>query len=242
MNKELYTDYTLAYPFTKDEIKNLIKAWTFFMEFRKIDLSLQHYRKELIRIISSKYTIDEFLFYEAIIDKLYWNLQEKLAKIWLNDPYIDTIPYSLTLSNAHPYLNTEQLRDIISDNLKKDYYRSFINKLIIIDKTQNIVYTKDQESSIKFMGKNYFNLLGSAIMSSIQLYERILKEPHQIIFTKIPLPMYYHQLDYGFANFSLCAYNINDINTIEGKKYRLERIKKMYYLPNCENNWFKLIV
>ena len=75
----------------------------------------------------------------------------------------------------------------------------------------------------------YFNLLGSAIMSSIQLYERILHEPNLIIVTNIPLPMYYHQLDYGFPNFSLCAYNINDINnikdTLEEKRIELNNIE-----------------
>jgi hypothetical protein len=241
MNREIYKEYTLPYRFTNDEINSLIKAWTFFMEFRRIDLSLHQYRKELIKIISSKYTPEEFLFYEGIIDKLYWNLQSRLARIWLQDPYLNEIPYSLTLSQAEPFLNTTQYNYIINENLKRDFYRSFINKLIVIDKTTNIIYTKDQEGSSNVMGKNYFNLLGSAIMSSIQLYERILHEPHLIIMTNIPLPMYYHQLDYGFPNFSLCAYNINDINTNEGRMYRLNRIKKLYYEPNCENNWFKLI-
>ena len=242
MNKEIYKDYTLPYQFNKIELDNLIKAWNFFMEFRRIDLSLHHYRKELIKIISSKYTPEEFLLYEGIIDKLYWNLQQRLARIWLNDPYLNQVPYSLTLSKAEPYLNTTQYNYIVNESLKKDFYRSFINKLVVVDKTNSLIYTKDQEGSSNIMGKNYFNLLGSAIMSSIQLYERILHEPHLIIVTNIPLPMYYHQLDYGFPNFSLCAYNINDINTKEGMSFRLYKIKKMYYEPNCENNWFKLIL
>ena len=235
MNRDVYKDYTLPYQFNKIELDHLIKAWNFFMEFRKVNLTLHQYRRELIQNISLKYKPEEFLFYEGIVDKLYWNLQSRLAKIWLNDPYLDSIPYSLSLTKAEPYLNQSQYDYIVNESLKRDFYRSFINKLIVDDRTRHIIYTKDQEGSSTIMGKNYFNLLGSAIMSSIQLYERILHEPHLIIATNIPLPMYYHQLDYGFPNFSLIKPNVGSAN------WRKKKINYMYYDENSENNWFVLM-
>lgn len=228
------------FPLTLEENNVLDEAWEFLFEFRKIDISLHRYRKTIIEKISSKYTIDEFITYEGIVDKLYWNLQHKLANIWLKKD-CNKIPYALTFVTETNYTSENELNDIITQYINTStYYRSFINKLVVVDYEDKKIYTKMQESSIGFCCKNYFNLLGTEIMSSRSLYEKIITNPLLIKTIKIPLPVYYFEMDYPFPNFSFCQYNINDINNENSKMIRKSRIYKMYYDKNAEKNWFKL--
>lgn len=233
----------LKYPLSEDEISILPKVWEFYLKFINNDILLNNYRKYTIKLISSEYSSNDFLRYEAVIDKLYWNLQHELAKIWINDENLIQIPYSLVLSNKTSYSSEKELGELINEKqLKTTYYRSFVNKLIIVDRKKKIIHAKKQESSIGMFNKNYFNLLGSQIMSSKQLYEKIIQEPNLIKTMKIPLPKYYHEIDYGFPNFSFCEYNINDVNDNDGRQTRLDRIIKMYYSgKDSEKNWFKLL-
>lgn len=239
-DNHIYNNIELKYPLKDDEINILKNAWDFYFEFKNDEISLHDYRHKLINKISQKYLIEDFLKYESIIDKLYWNLQFEIAKLILNKE-IDTIPYSLTFVTETNFETDIELANIIENKTKTIYYRSFINKLLIIDKNKKKVYTKDQESSISFFSHNYFNLLGASIMSSRELYELIMKNPNILKKMKIPLPSYYYQIDYGFPNFSLCNYNINDIRTKEGLQVRLDRIKKMFYSDKSEKYWFTIL-
>lgn len=236
----IYNDTELKYPLKDDELPILKDVWDFYFEFNNKEISLHDYRLKLINKISQKYAMEEFLKYESILDKLYWNLQFEIAKLILNKE-IDTIPYSLTFTTETNFETDWELANVIESKTKTIYYRSFINKLLVVDKHKKKVYTKDQESSISFFSHNYFNLLGASIMSSRELYELVMDNPNIIKKMKIPLPAYYYQIDYGFPNFSLCNYNINDVNTVEGSQVRLDRINKMFYSEKSEKYWFTIL-
>ena len=57
---------------------------------------------------------------------------------------------------------------------KFSMYETVDNKLIVVDKVNNIIYTKDQEGSSPVLGKNYFNLL-SQLTDVVELDENTFK-------------------------------------------------------------------
>lgn len=123
-----------------------------------------------------------------------------------------------------------------------NFYRSFINKLIIIDKDKQLIYYKNMEGSSHIFSKNNFNLLTNTILFSKKLYKIIMTNPYLIKNKIIELPHFYFEKDYGFPNLNYCAYNILSDNE------KKDRINKMYYLGahqdyNSQNAkyWYKLL-
>ena len=81
---------------------------------------------------------------------------------------------------------------------KSNYYRSFINKLVIIDKKNKQIISKPFEGSADIFSKNYFNLLTMSILLKKKLYIKITENPYLIKNQKVInklLNGYYLQLD-----------------------------------------------
>jgi len=105
----------------------------------------------------------------------------------------------------------------------------------MIDDPNKIVYLKKIEGSSEIFGKNYFNLLCATILSDRNLYEEIMKDPYTIKDRKFTLPEFYYEHDYAYPNMNYCAYQIGTT------KQKMDKILRMYYAKNAEQNWFKII-
>lgn len=198
------------------------KVWKLLKIFGEPYINLTKYRNKLIKKISRKFTVDEFYECEKIIDKMFWDLREKIGK---NDSCCKVIEY-----NGVDDLDNK-IYGIIDDI--GIYYRSFINKLIIVDKDNKRIYYKKMDSSSYIFNKNEFNLLSLTILFNKELYEGVMNDTINI--NNIELPKYYFELDYCFPNVNCCKYNLGS------KDDWINRIKKYYYNDTAEY-WFKLII
>ncbi len=238
----MYINKSLKFPLTNDELQLIDKVWEFLSKFTFETAFTSEYRQHIIQTISTNYTIDQFNTYELIIEKLFWNLRWCMACLWGYDNDLedlkDILPNSLILCDIFNYKNESQLNDLITDyKYNHLYYRSFINKMIIIDEEKHIVYFKKPEGSSDLFSKNYFNLYTSTILQDRKLYEDIMTNPDLAFNLNISLPEFYYEYDYGFPNLNYCQFNIGS------QSQRLNRIKLMYYSQNnSEANWYRLLL
>lgn len=250
--KNIYINNKLKYPLNDDEYDKLDKAWKLITILSTPFVFLTDYRNYLLTIIRENYTIQEFFVLETIINKLFWNLRwvtfplfvnQKMSKDdykkFVNNNYggYDEIPNSLLMCDKIQYIDSSDLDQKIKDITSySTYYRSFINKLIIIDKDNKTIYHKKMEGSSEILSKNWFNLYITTILFNRDLYEKIMRKPYRIKKYKIELSSYYYQYDYGFPNLNYCVYSIGN------KEYKLDRIQKIYYnWTNDFKYWNKLI-
>jgi hypothetical protein len=255
MINNIYQSKLLKYPLTDDEFANIEGVWKFMNKFKKVFVFISDYRNYIIKSIRKKYTIEEFFFYESILNKLFWNLRWLLFPLFENedmsqegyDKYIKNnydqhkeLPYFLSLCHKIHYQNFEDLEEKLKSRpiLQNNFYRSFINKLIIVDKVNKIIYSKEMEGSSNIFSKNYFNLFTFSILFERELYEQIVTNPFLVKVEKIKLSQFYHEYDYAFPNLNYCTYEFGT------KEERLERIEKMYYYKSGEKDkyWFKLLL
>ncbi|QKF94293.1 hypothetical protein QKU48_gp0835 [Fadolivirus algeromassiliense] len=253
MIDNIYNNNLLKYPLDSNEIKNIDKVWKLINIFKKPYIYVTEYRKYLVKQIRKNYTIDEFYEYESIINKLLWNLRWLIFPLFVNDKmskleYVDliknnygdylTIPKNLSLCEVVRY---DDLNDF--DNKIRNiydyldvYYRSFINKLLIVDSTDKTIYYKKMDGSSDIFSKNFFNVYCMMVLFDRNLYETVMSDPYMIKKKSIELSNYYYQHDYGFPNVNFCTYWFGD------KEYRIERIRKMYYNYSDDYKfWFKII-
>lgn len=230
--ENIYTDDNLEYPLTTDEYNKLDIVWQFIKKFKKQFVNISDYRYYIIDEIRNNYSPKQFYFYETVANKLFWNLRTKLQK--LNYTSTNNNENSYILYDIKSHTNKYELKNM----LKTNYYRSFINKLIICDSDNKIAFIKEMEGSADIFKKNKFNLLTNMILFKRKLYEKIMiiNNFSNILYETIKLPEYYHQLDYGFPNINYCTYNCGNYN------FKMKRISKMYYDDKYDKNWYKIII
>lgn len=221
----IYTDKQLKYPLTDSEYVNINDVWDFIKNFYFMTYTLHDYRSKLINKIAKKYTDKEFYRFELLVEKLFWNLRDRTHIYFLTDSMKN-------MSDLSP-LQEGSCNDMICKMYNDNSYRSFINKLVLIDDINNKYYYKKIEGSFKIFFKNEFNLYTSIVLFNRNLYEIIMMDPQKI--KNIYTPEFYYEYDYPFPNLNFGK------PFIQSKKYRIKRIKKMYYDQNSENNWFKLL-
>jgi hypothetical protein len=227
------------YKLDKDEINLLDETWEFIEMFNQNFLYLSDIRSNIIKQIRASYSPDEFMKFESIANKLFWNLRWVMHKVWTGYES-DKLPYHLTLCKTKAYRNDDELdAKLMKIKMKYagHYYRSFINKIIIVDKDKRLIYYKPMEGSANIFQKNYFNLMVGSIMKDRKLYEMVMKDPSIVLRINIPISQYYHQFDYLFPNLNFCEYKIGSDDD------RMKRIKRMYYNEDgkIDKYWFKLI-
>lgn len=240
----------IKYPLTDKEYSIINKVWAFIQIFNKPYIYITDYRNYLIKKIRKRYTLEEFYLYESIANKLYWNLRWLLFPLFLNpnmtkheydnfnfNKYTE-IPDSLTKCKKMKYYDPDDLDKKLKDGdlYNDNYYRSFINKLIIIDQQNKTIYHKLMEGSANIFNKNNFNLVTWTILMDENLYNKIIDDPYNIKKLNIELPVYYHQQDYGFPNLNFCVYSFGSAED------HIDRIDKMYYKNKNGKFWFKLIL
>ena len=191
MIENIYQDKRLKYPLTDEERSQVEKVWDFARVFIQPYIFISDYRENVIREIRAKYTPEQFYQYENILNKMFWNLRWLLFPLWL-DPnmsedkyykYIETygdhkkIPYSLLLCNFESYEDNDDLKSKLKKNpiFESTYYRSFINKLVMIDQKNKLIVTKPIEGSSDIFAKNYFNLMTMTILFNKDMYEEYMK-------------------------------------------------------------------
>mgnify|MGYP005846763689 CR=1 FL=1 len=251
--ENIYQDNILKYPLTDEEYIKVDDAWEFLEIFKKKFIFLSDYRDDIIKKIRAKYTIDEFYLYEKILNKLFWNIRWLMFPLWKhenineNEYYkliknnynnVKELPKSLLLCKFESYKNDQDMEYKVTNNklFEDTYYRSFINKLLIVDKKNKQIITKPIEGSSEIFTKNYFNLLTITILFNKDLYEKVMKDPYKLKKIKIPLSKYYYEYDYGFPNLNYCVYKFGN------KKDRIQRIKKMYFSKKPQARfWFRII-
>lgn len=250
MINDIYKSKILKYPLDKGEELLLNEVWRFINNFKLQSVFKARYRDKIIKRIRKKYTLHEFYLYESIANKLFWNLRWLIFPLWLNVNmtqrlykefiannynFYKKIPEPLTRCTEEEYYDSFNIKD--HKIYESTYYRSFINKIVMIDKKNGKIYFKDQEGSSHIFRQNYFNLMTMTILFDRRLYETIMRDPYQLKSMNIALPQYYDQQDYCFPNLNLCVYKIGT------KKDRLNRIEKMYYNKDGDKAkyWFRLI-
>lgn len=252
MITDIYSSPLLKYPLTKDEKNKINNVWEFIDAFKGNTLNTTDYRINLIEIIRKKYDTKEFYELETIATKMFWNLRWLLFPLWIFpdmtiNEYIQfvankyenyiAIPNSLLLVEYDSYTNyyNMQCRTNATKTLERNYQRSSINKLIIVDKDNNIIYSKEAEGSSDVYARNYFNLLTLTILFERMLYEQIMRQPYLVRSMNIHIPEAYYQMDYGFPNLNTMVFDFGN------KEHKLNRIKKMFYSKHNDSYWFKLI-
>jgi hypothetical protein len=205
-----------------------------------------------------------------MLEKIFWNLRIILVeKYRVANHDLDS---NKNINNEEifgceikKYTSDTELKNMIKDFKKKDYYRSFINKLIIVNKSDNTVYLKPLECSTCIFKTNYFNLYTSMFLFDRELYEKIMLDPSLaipdiMVLSKIKnnkllllaeknhkfitnLPEFYYEYDYAFPNLNYCFFT-QDKNPNK-EKFRKARIEMMYYtstILDSEENWHKIMI
>jgi hypothetical protein len=222
---DVYNGPEIKYPLTAAEIQDLDRVWKFIKVFTKPYIYVTEYRNYLIKKLSSKYTPEQFFYLESVANKLFWNLRYRLASGKRVDSYCTKIPYT------GPADLDKKLAGL--DLYDTNYYRSFINKLVIVDKKDSVIYTKRMEGSSDIFVKNDFNTTVWNNFCNKLLYERAMRDPYK---ADNSVNVYYHQYDYGFPNLNMCIYQAGSDTD------RFDRVKKMYYQDGVAKYWFQIII
>lgn len=233
----IYKDKRLKYPLDDHEYSLIDRVWEFIKVFKRPFIYISDYRNYLIEKFHKKYTPDEFYILESIAEKLFWNLRWEVYGYFMesNQDKIDVIPNDLLLCDVIEYDNEDDLdRKIKGIYMGNNViYRSFINKIVMIDRDNKVIYHKKMEGSSNIFSQSSFNMCTLMTLFDRKNYEKTMKDPKRIKNDQNKCHHYY-QLDYGFPNLNYCAYRLWD------KGYRIDRIKKMYY-NNDDRNWIKIL-
>lgn len=215
MNNTLfYINNKFKYKLTPNEINSIDKYWKFIQEFNMDKSILSDYRKKIVNKIQNKYTLEEFIFYERILEKLLFNLQNVLN---IKNTYNIIESGNDEKYSINQYLATSN----------KCFYRSFMNKCFLVN--NNKILITDTIGSAGDLVKNNYHGILDKIMFNRNLYEKVYLNPTYI--NSIEPSYLYYNFDYPFPNIFLSEYDLI--------KNRKKRIELMYYTD--EKYWFKLI-
>ena len=228
--ENIYNSPTLTYPLLDTDYEKLDEVWEFIENFNNSSCTLHGYRSKIIETMKQKYTCEEFYILELIAEKLFWNLRNKTYKIFFIEDNQNTGRNIDDLLGIKEGTREEMLDYMYNDNS----YRSFINKLILIDDVNNKCYYKKIEGSANIFNKNPFNLYTATVLFNRNLYESVMENPEKI--NNIYVPEYYYEHDYPFPNLNFGK------PFIQTQGFRMKRINKMYYDVNAEGNWFRLLI
>ena len=203
------------YPLNKKEQSNIDKFWEFIDIFINIlpkdysMYSIYNYNIELRTVIKSKYNVDEFYFYEKILNKLLFNL---LFRYKIKYEHIDNSAFVFNLSqiNGHSYSNKLLLFNEKSNTLL------YMPHYIYIKKYQSKLYNLIQCLTNKKLYEISMKLIN---------YEDLIKE-----INKYKIYDTYYPLDYPFPNVNLLFYNENN------KKTWIKNIKRLIYSNKWNDN------
>ena len=210
-----YANNKLKYNLTRKELLLVDRAWELIYDLAETEISRYKYRKVVIDKIKNKYTEKEFYILETIIEKMYWNLEDKIKKTF------DV--------NIHLYkkFGKFQLTNVVNQIYKKNkrVKESNIRKSYVYD-------VRKQEVLYKYNYPNELDLIVSSIIINRSTYETIMGDKADI--SNLQIEPYNNTIEYD--------YPYPNLNTIEpfaiDNKRRIQNIKNMYYSQNSELYWF----
>lgn len=224
----VYVNTNLEYSLLETEYEIIDDVFHFINLFDFLNITLSEHRTNVINnVTKNNISENDFFIYEKIAEKLLWNLKKRTQFLYPELANCVTCTYDLT----HDGL-TSVLNKFYDDNS----YRSFVNKLVLIDDINKKVHHRMMEGSAPIFSKNEFNLRLWVSLRDRKIYEEIMNNPIKI--TKIIIPEYYFNSDYALPNLNFGK------PFIQSNEFRKERIKKMYYRGDtneCQKNWFKLL-
>lgn len=214
---------------TKKEKIELDNYWNFInvfnpygknRNFKKISSLNYHsvygYREYIIKKIRKNYTIQQFYFYEKILNKLLHNLLEKI-NFNIDSLCINKLTNNLTDKCEKIYKITEPIKNEKELHINR---RSYSYKLYITDLNKNIHYNFDY---YPYLNNIEIIVYIFTIMNRRDLYEKIMEDKLNFKNITFSSSYYYYPDDYPFPNINFLFYNKNN------KKYWINRIKTLYY-------------
>jgi hypothetical protein len=204
MNKNPYNNSNLKYPLLESEVKLIDNVWEFINKFRETFLTRGKYRRNIKNKIRQQYSIEEFYRYEKIVEKIYWNLANKIKSEINWDPKI-YIKRKFNLNNIE--------NRILKRNVKVK--ESNVNKTYVITENNELIY--------KYKYPDDLDILVSSIMINRSIYETIMSDEEDIFNIDIEPYNNIVEFDYLFPNLNTIKSFVNN------KSERINKISKMYY-------------
>ena len=224
--QHVYKSDKLKYPLSNKEYDDIDKVWEFINRFNQKYTFLSDYRENIIKEISYNYSVNEFYRYESIASKLVWNLKTIMDSI-----------NKISTGCSHKKFSSDEEKDAIINIFLKNntYYRSGINKAVIVDSRHHKIITRPTEGSSNILSSNKNNAQIGKIFQKRKKYEKIMSDPYNYNYDKIKIPEFYYEFDYAYPNLNLSVYKV------DSKINQIKRIKDMYFIENCERNWFRIL-
>jgi len=177
----------LKYQLTPQENNKLDDYWKFIKIFNVKNnetYSVKEYRYDIIKKIQKKYTIDEFYFYEKILNKMLWNLLV-IYKISLNKiDFTTKIAFGI---NGGSYINKQ---------------------LMLTEGGKNIIFPDYRNLKLNNkVSQDLFKIL--TILRRRDMYEKAIEDKDYINNIK-KIDSFYYPNDYPFPNVNLIEYNDNN--------------------------------
>jgi hypothetical protein len=214
-----YNNKNLIFTFENHELNLIDDVWDFISVFRTAKLTRVAYRHDIIKIIQQKYTVNNFLLLELLLEKLYWNL----FRIIENKLKFEMTMYKKSIDKEEIIMHKNKI--LKKSNIKE----SSVRKAYIYNDKKHIIY-------YKYNYPNDIDLLLASIMINRSLYETIIINNDKIsldYLNNFGIEPYFNivEFDYPFPNFNTLA------PFVYSKEQRIININKMYYDKDCENNW-----
>lgn len=187
----------------------------FFNHSKKFDV--QDYRNRIIQQIRKKYTTQKFYKYEKILNKLFWNLKNKLK----------------------PYVKNNKTKYKIVKNIEEEgYFESTLNQYHQFNEKNNKWYVLEKLSKLDKICMNIMRYYEDKTSHDYWYY---FNNPKEIKKYKDLIVEPYYFMNYPFPNSNPMFYNENK------KSFWTKKIKKMYYTDSkdeyhkYDKYWYKLI-
>jgi predicted transcriptional regulator len=216
-----YNNKNIFHPLIREELILIDKVWNFINDFKEETLTKSEYVNKIINKIKSIYSPIDFLVYELIVEKIYWNL------------------FDVIVSKIHVYDHIkEHVNKDTVENEKKYIIRKLLKKSLIGKSSlrKAFIYSKKHNSFMyKYNYPNDLDLLLFSIMANRSTYETIMSNENITLYeiNSLVVDSYNSviEFDYPFPNF----------NTIKpftsSMKERMHNIKEMYFYTNASDFW-----
>ena len=209
-----YTNEKNPYTLVEKEVKLLDKAWELINDIRTTEISRNKYRKEMIKKVRDKYTPKDFFILEKIVEKMYWNLVDKVKK---------TVDIDMSIRQKKNF-DLERVKDKILKKNKKAVESNVRKSYVYDDHTNKLFY--------KYNYPDDFDSIVSSIMINRSVYETIMSDEMDINNIEIEPYSNIVEFDYAFPNLNTIKFFATTNNV------RHENIERLYYSDDPEINWF----
>lgn len=212
----------LKYKYTKNELKNIDKAWEVIYNFDISENIIGKYKDKIINYVNKDFNKKSFNIIEIIIEKMYWNMKEIVQTKYKEN----NIDYNIYIN-----IDNDKKKEIILEN--KFLYNSYINKMSITE--NSITYIKKNNLPNSLSQKTDVEIETQYIMKHRDIYETILKVDNKIAYINELCDFNKNNF---IVNFDFCFPNLNTIKPfIYSENEREYRIEKMYF---SDNKWKEL--